>query len=58
MSVERTHGGDRQHGDICPHCGEQGFDGQGWFNVGAVRMYRKQCWNCETIFAVQDPADR
>jgi len=37
----------------CPNCGEQGFDGQGHFMVGGIKMYRKRCWDCGHRFAVE-----
>jgi transposase len=56
--VERDHDADEPLADICPHCGSQGFDGQGHVTVGTMRMYRKRCWECGTRFAVEIPHER
>jgi hypothetical protein len=49
--VERTHDGECEYGDVCPKCGEQGFDGRGEVLVEGTWMYLRGCWNCGTEFA-------
>lgn len=44
----------RKRDTICPNCGEQGFDGQGYVIVEGIQMYLKQCWSCGVRFACED----
>jgi transcription elongation factor Elf1 len=40
---------------VCPFCGEQGFDLQGFPVVDDVEMSLKTCWNCGNQFATERP---
>lgn len=54
MSAENERGA-IDNAAICPHCGEHGFDGQGYVLVEGIQMYLRQCWDCGTRFACEDP---
>jgi transcription elongation factor Elf1 len=56
--IERPHNGKSEYDDVCPHCGGQGFDGQGSVLVDDMTMVVKRCWNCGTRFAVELPGVR